>query len=47
MKIDNNKRKGSIAKLEDVLHPLDWRRMDTILKWAAFHDIKNDKELNR
>ena len=46
MKINNDKRKGSISKLEDALHPLDWRRMDTILKWAAFHDIKNDKELN-
>ena len=46
MKINNDKRDGSIAKLEDVLHPLDWRQMDTILKWAAFHEIKNDKELN-
>ena len=25
---------------------MDWRQMDTILKWAAFYDIENDKDLH-
>ena len=46
MRIENNKGKQSISELVDVLHPMDWRRMDTILKWAAFYDIENDKDIH-